>query len=95
MRVYLDNEFKCHSDNSNGGYRDVEVAYFNGKCKTFVEGHRYIPLGEIFIDSTGAINEGSIIDAWKPYPELAAAQLQYELMMAEAEAAYREGVDSV
>ena len=84
MRAYIDSEFKCHTSNEDGTFREVDHEFFDNKCQTFIEGYCYD-------DSKGYVQ----IYPWKPYNELAAAQSQYELMMAEAAAAYREGVDSV
>lgn len=84
MIIYVDNEYHCHTDNTYGTFREIEEEFFDNKHATFVEGYCYD-------DSKGYVQ----IYPWKPGNELAAAQLQYELMMAEAAAAYREGVDSV
>ena len=82
MKIYIDKEFKCHSVN-DGTMREVEHNFFDGKCQTFIEGYCYD-------DSKGYVQ----IYSWKPYNELAAAQAQYEADLAEAAAAYQEGVDS-
>lgn len=80
--IYVDSFNHCHRTN-DGTMTAVETDFFVGKCDAFVEGHCY------------AITENSIsIYPWKRDDELAAAQAQYELDMAEAAAAYREGVDS-
>lgn len=84
MKVYIDSECRCHIINPDGNYREVEHPFFDNKCQTFVEGYCYD-------DSKGYVQ----IYPWKPYDELAAAQAQYELMMAETESAYREGVNSI
>lgn len=81
--VYVDDSHKCHATN-DGTMKEVHHVFFDGKCATFIEGYCYD-------DSKGYAQ----IYPWKPYAELEAAQAQYERMMAEAEAAYREGVNSV
>ena len=45
MIIYLDADFKCHLEN-DGTMREVETSFFDGKCKTFIEGYRYVPVGE-------------------------------------------------
>lgn len=90
--------FLCHaSQNESNTYIPYEpsVPFFDGKCEKFIEGHRCVPFGHVWIHPDGREIEGELITPWKPYNELAAAQAQYELMMAEAAAAYREGVNSV
>lgn len=84
--VYVDNSFHCHAENPGGTYTPIETDFFDGKCRTFVEGH----CAELNDD--GTIKQ---IYPWKPSSELAAAQAQYERDMAELAAAYREGVNSV
>jgi len=92
--IYIDNDFKCHTSN-DGTFTPVETAFFDGKCDAFIEGYRFVPSGSEWVRSDGVVFKGEMVSPWKPYSELAAAQAQYELMMAEAAAAYREGVDSV
>lgn len=93
--IYLDNDFKCHTTNPDGTFREVETDAFDGKCQTFVEGYRFIPTGETWTRSDGKAFRGEMIAPWKDYKGLAEAQAQYERMMEEAATAYREGVDSV
>lgn len=83
MKIYVDSISRCHVTNPDGIFREVETPLFDGKCQTFVEGFCY--------DNSKGYAQ---IYAWKPYDELAAAQDQYKLDIAEAAAAYQEGVDS-
>ena len=83
MKIYIDSEYKCHTTNPDGTFREVETEFFDGKCDAFVEGYCY--------DTSKGYTQ---IYPWKPYGELAAAQAQYETDMAEADAAYEEGVNS-
>lgn len=99
--IYIDSEFKCHTTNPDGTFREVILsdnarAFFADKCATFIEGYRLKPDGETWIREDGKdFSGGEMITPWKPYSELAAAQAQYEADLAEAAAAYQEGVDSV
>jgi hypothetical protein len=83
MTIYTDENKHCYLRN-DGTMTAVETNIFDGKCAEYIEGQCY-ESGENFETTY----------PWKPYPELEAAQAQYERMMAEAEAAYREGVNSV
>lgn len=67
MKIYIDSECHCHTTNQDGAFREVEDKFFDGKCKTFVEGYCYD-------DSKGYVQ----IYPWKPYDELDAAQREYE-----------------
>ena len=95
MKIYIDAECKCHTTNPDNTFREFDVPMFDGKCQTFIEGHRHCPKGESYIREDGKIFYGECIVAWKLYDELAAAQAQYERDMAELQAAYQEGVNSV
>lgn len=93
--IFIDNEFKCHTTNPDGSFRETETDFFDSKCDTFIEGYRLVPADEAWVRSDGKVFIGEMITPWKNYNELAAAQVQYELMMAEIESAYREGVNSL
>lgn len=93
--IFLDADFKCYTSNNSTVKEIIETDIFDGKCDAFIEGYRFIPAGETWQRKDGAVFPGEMVAPWKPYGELAAAQAQYERMMAEAEAAYREGVNSV
>ena len=79
MRVYIDNEFRCHASNPDGAYREVEDAFFDGKCTEFIEGFRLKPDGEIWVREDGYVFDGAkMISPWKDYNSLKAAQRKYE-----------------
>ncbi len=80
MTVYIDNDFKCYTTD-DGTRRAVEAEFFNGKCSAFIEGYRYIPLGETWTNPQGV--ECSGVSPWKDYSILAAAQAQYETDLVE------------
>ena len=67
MKVYIDSDFHCHTNNPDGHFLEVEDEFFNDKCQTFIEGYCYD-------DRKGYVQ----IYPWKPYNELDAAQRAYE-----------------
>lgn len=80
--IYVDSLNHCHRIDS-GTMTAVQTGFFTGKCSVYIEGFCY------------EIREnGCHIYPWKPLNELEAAQAQYEADLAEAAAAYREGVNS-
>lgn len=101
MKIYIDSEYRCHTTNPDGTFREVVLSesskiFFADKCTTFIEGYRLKPDDEIWVREDGHVfSGGEMITPWKNYDLLEAAQVQYELMMAETEAAYREGVNSL
>lgn len=100
MKIYIDSDYRCHTANPNGIFREVVLsesakAFFFNKCAAFIEGYRLKPAGETWVREDGEVfSGGEMITPWKNYDELDAAQAQYELDMSEAAAAFREGVDS-
>lgn len=98
--IYLDSEYRCHTTNPDGTFREVILSenartFFSNKCVTFIEGFRLKPEGETWVREDGKVfSGGEMIAPWKPYDQLAAAQAQYEADLAEAAAAYQEGVNS-
>ena len=76
--IYIDSEYKCHTTNPDGTFREVETDFFDGKCDTFIEGYRFIPSGESWTRSDGVVFTGEMIAPWKPYSELDSAQREYE-----------------
>jgi hypothetical protein len=76
--IYIDTEFKCHTSNLDGTFREVQTDFFDGKCTAFIEGYRYVPPGERWTRSDGVVFWGEMITPWKPHSELYAAQREYE-----------------
>ena len=82
MLVYIDKDYKCHTQPAEGTTA-VEVPFFDGKCKRFVEGYRFVPDGETWIREDGVEFKGEMIAPFIDYALLAAYQEQYEEMLAE------------
>ena len=77
MKIYIDNNYKCHVTN-DGAMQEHEVPFFDNKCAAFIEGYRYIPKGEIWVRSDGIEFTGEMISPHVDYQELKEAQLIYE-----------------
>lgn len=92
-KVYLEPiTYRCHTTNPDGTFREVEETFFDGKCKTFIEGYILKPSGETLVRDDGIVLSGvKMISSWKPYSELDAAQREYErAMLAQQEATIAE-----
>jgi hypothetical protein len=75
MKVFVDAEKRCHINNNEGNFREIESDFFNGKCQAYIEGYCY--------DDSNAYTQ---IYPWKDYNELNAAQREYEReLLADAE----------
>lgn len=78
MKIYIDSEFKCHTTNTGDTFREIETPFFDGKCDTFIEGYRFVPVGETWTRSDGQVFRGEMVAPWKPYSELDTIQREYE-----------------
>ena len=76
--IYIDINYKCHASNPDGVYTAVETDLFDGKCDVYIDGYRFIPVGENWIREDGVIFYGEMITPWKDWKELDAAQREYE-----------------
>lgn len=78
MKIYIDSEYKCASSKSDESHREVETSFFDGKCKAYIEGFRFIPASESWTRADGATFTGEMASPWKNFDELDAAQREYE-----------------
>jgi hypothetical protein len=94
--VYIDPKtFQCYAtQNADATRIPDDEPLFKDKCQAFIEGYCCIPDGYSLMLSDGTTCPGRQVFPWKDLAELDAAQTQYEIDMAEAAAAYQEGVDS-
>ena len=77
MKIYIDDEFKCHTQAADG-LTAVEPDFFDGMCAAYIEGYRFVPAGETWTAADGTSFRGEMITPWKPLTELDAAQRAYE-----------------
>lgn len=77
MAIYIDADFKCHVENDDT-MTEVQTDFFDGKCKEYVEGFRFVPSGESWTREDGTVFHGEMIAPWKPFAELDQAQREYE-----------------
>ncbi len=100
--IFLDPEFKCHLTN-DGTMLEVQTDVFDIYTSKAVECFRFVPKGHTWIGADGrerhgefiqAFRSGEVITAYQEQYEADAAQLEAE-MLADLDAAFREGVNSV
>ena len=83
MTIYINPEFKCHTTNPDGTFREFDVEFFNGKCLAFIEGYYYVPPGEVRIGEDGSEFRGEQITPWVDSSTLDSAQQDYEQLVAQ------------
>ena len=94
MKIYIDNDCRCHTAN-DGAMREFDVPFFTGKCAAYIEGYRYVPQGESWTRADGEVFTGEMISPAVDSRILEAYQRQYEDMLTEINTAYQEGVNSI
>ena len=77
MTIYIDNDYKCHTS-AGEGLTAVETDAFDGKCRQYIEGYRFVPSGEIWTREDGKVFEGEMVAPWRDYELLAEFQAIYE-----------------
>lgn len=82
MTIYIDSDFKCYTEQAEG-LTAVETDFFDGKCKTFVAGYRFVPAGCEWTRQDGQVFKGEMVAPWKDHMLLLAAQQGYEESLAE------------
>lgn len=91
MIVFLDKDFRCHTQD-DGNMRKLECPFFDAKCRTFIEGYRFVPAGETWVRADGVAFSGEMVSPWKPYDELEKAQAAWEHEQLAAITAERDGL---
>ena len=77
MTVYTDSDFRCHITDT-GGLTPVETTAFEGKCRRYIEGYRFVPEGETWTREDGTVFHGEMIAPAEDSRILDAAQVAYE-----------------
>lgn len=77
MTIYIDRDFKCHTEPAAGRVA-IETYAFEGKCRQYIEGYRFVPAGQSWTREDGQVFHGEMIAPWRPYDILAEFQALYE-----------------
>ena len=77
MTIYIDNDYKCHISPGEG-LTAVETDFFDGKCRQYIEGYRFVPPGESWVREDEEVFTGEMVAPWRPYEILAEFQAIYE-----------------
>ena len=77
MTIYIDSDCKCYVS-SGDGLTAVETDAFDGKCRQYIEGYRFVPPGESWVREDEEVFTGEMVAPWRPYEILAEFQAIYE-----------------
>ncbi|MEG2633533.1 MAG: hypothetical protein RSA97_02960 [Oscillospiraceae bacterium] len=78
MKIYLNKTFECSAIKTEEHSKEIETSFFDGKCKTYIEGMRFVPAGQKWTREDGAVFEGEMLAPWRDSQVLEAAQGAYE-----------------
>ena len=94
MTIYIDSEYKCYTSPGDC-LTAVETDAFDGKCRQFIEGYRFVPSGESWTREDGQVFQGEMVAPWRPYENLVELQAVYEEEQAKATAEIAAIVEEV
>ena len=83
MTIYIDRDYKCHTSPADG-LTAVETDAFDGKCRQYIEGYRFVPARKSWEREGGEVFTGEMIAPWRDYAILAELQAIYEEEQAKA-----------
>ena len=77
MTIYIDSDYKCHVSPGEG-LTAVETDAFNGKCRQYVEGYRFVPAGQSWTREDGQEFSGEMVAPCRDSAILEELQALYE-----------------
>ena len=66
MTIYIDDDYKCHTSPGDG-LTAVETYAFDGKCRQYIEGYRFVPAGQSWTREDGQVFTGEMVAPWRDY----------------------------
>ena len=66
MTIYIDPDFRCHVSPGDG-LTAIETDAFDGKCRQYIEGYRFVPSGKSWIREDGQVFHGEMVTPWRDY----------------------------
>lgn len=77
MTIYIDSDYKCYTSQSDG-LTVIETDVFDGKCRQYIEGYRFVPAGHSWTREDGEVFTGEMVAPWQPYEILEEFQTIHE-----------------
>ena len=77
MTIYIDDDYKCHTSPGDG-LTAVETYAFDGKCRQYIEGYRFVPAGQIWTREDVQVFTGEMVAPWRDSTILEEFQAIYE-----------------
>ena len=73
MTIYIDSEYKCYTSPGDN-LTALDTSFFDGKCKAYIEGYRFVPSGEAWTREDGEVFHGEMVAPWQDYAILSEFQ---------------------
>ena len=83
MTIYIGRGYKCYTSRADG-LTAVETDFFDGKCRQYIEGYRFVPAGKSWTREDGQVFHGEMVAPWRNYELLVELQSIYEEEQAKA-----------
>lgn len=77
MTIYIDSDYKCYTAQADDRIA-IDTDAFDGKCRQYIEGCRFIPSGEQWVRDDGEVFTGEIVAPWRDFSILDEFQSIYE-----------------
>lgn len=81
--IYLNKEFQCSVTEREDTVQSIETDYFDGKCNAWIEGYRFVPLGQTWTRADGVQFSGEMAAPFKDYTYLEMVQSLYDQLAAD------------
>ena len=76
--IYLNANFECSVTEKADTVQTVQTDFFDGKCDSYIEGYRFVPDGQSWQRSDGAVFQGQMISPYKDSMLLEEMQRLYQ-----------------
>ncbi len=93
--IYLSKNFKCSLTENDDTLRTVHTTIFDGKCRAYIEGMRFIPEGESWKSKDGVVYVGEMAVPFVDFKILDAVQSAFEDALSEAESLYKQSITNL
>lgn len=81
MTIYIDSDYKCHTSPGEG-QTAIETDAFDGKCRQYIEGYRFVPAGQSWTREDGQVFHGEMTAPWRDSTILEEFQAIYDAELA-------------
>ncbi len=93
--IYLNEHYECFLQENESTTQNIQTDVFDGKCKAYIEGMRFIPDGQSWTRNDGVVFVGEMVAPFINFDILMSAQSAYEEALAITRNEYETGLTDV